>query len=319
MSTLSDSLSIILSYFCIILGSLMLVIGTIATLLGVIIFSRKTMRQNPGCIYFMTYYIINFIMLYVFLFPSIIIYLGINPSLYNISYCKIFLFLQIITTIISPYYLVLASIDRAFISSRKVSKRQLSTHRFAYWSIFIITLFFILLYFHLIIIINIYQIYPNYPLCYYPPGIYRVFIGIINLIIKGLLPSFLLIIFGLITFHNIHQRVIQPIRNAINIHRSKDRQLIIILLVEIFTYVPLAILSNLFTLYRQCTQYQSKSADLQAIEYFTINLFYLFYFIPISINFYIYLFVSKSFRKKTYEILFQFWRRDQLQVFPINN
>ncbi|UJR13148.1 hypothetical protein I4U23_000172 [Adineta vaga] len=226
--------------------------------------------------------------------------------------------------ICSPYYLVLASIDRALITSSTVSIRQRNSHRLAYWSLFGVTFFFILYYCHLIIIVSIYYIYQNYPLCYYTPGVYRIFSGINSLVIRGFLPSFLLILFGTITLKNVRRRRIQPVNvapNMNNIPRSKDRQLLIILLVEILGYVSLAIITNIFGLYRQSTQYQLKSAHLQAIEYFLFNILYLLSLVPISLNFYIYIYmiISKSFRQKTFEVLFQVFEHRPARAIIIRN
>ncbi|UJR34803.1 hypothetical protein I4U23_027584 [Adineta vaga] len=269
------------------------------------------MRQNAGCIYFIAYFIVNGLTLYLGLLTAILSSVKIDPSYYNVVYCKIFFYLRIVAGLITPYYLVLASIDRALVTSTKALTRQRSTHRLAYRSIFGVALFFIVFYFYLLIIGDIYWLTPNYRLCYLPPDSSRVISYVWTVLFDGLIPSFVLIITGTITIRNLHQSRVQPINSAPNVNnarRSKDRQLLIILLVEIIGYAPIAIIINSFGIYREVTQYQVKSNDLQAMQYFLSSFPLLIRFIPKSINFYIYLILSKSFRRKTFEILFHFWR-----------
>ncbi|UJR12132.1 hypothetical protein I4U23_016309 [Adineta vaga] len=277
------------------------------------------MRQNAGCIYYIAYYIVNGLTLYLGLFTAILSSVKIDPSSYNVVYCKISFYLRIVAGLITPYYLVLASIDRALITSARTSIRQRSTHQFAYRSIFGVTLFFILFYFYLIIV-NIYELLPNYRLCYLPPDSSRVISYIFTVLFDGFIPSVLLIVTGTITIRNLRQSRVQPLNAAPNVNnarRSKDRQLLIILLVEIIGYAPMAIIINSFGIYREATQYQVKSNDLQAIQYFLSSFPLIIRFIPKSINFYIYLILSKSFRQKAFEILFHFWRYRRGTLFAV--
>jgi hypothetical protein len=135
-----------------IVGNVLMLVGTVACILGIIVFSHRTMRQNVGCIYFISYFIVNELTLHLGLFTAILSFVNIDPSYYNVVYCKIFFYLRIVTGLITPYYLVLALIDRALVTSIEALTRQRSTHRLAYRSIFGVALFFIGLYFYLLII-----------------------------------------------------------------------------------------------------------------------------------------------------------------------
>ncbi|UJR19777.1 hypothetical protein I4U23_022911 [Adineta vaga] len=213
----------------------------------------------------------NLFLIYVGCFTILLPMITTDLSSSSIAYCKIQFFIRTTLYTMVPYYLVLASIDRALITSPKESVRKRSSHRLAYYSILGVTLFFLLFYFHHLIIVNVYELYPTLLICYYPPGVYRVFISIYDLIIHGTLPSFLLIIFGVIALRNVHGGRVRPVQaspNTNNIHRPKDRQLFLFLLFEIIGYVPSALLATAFNIYRQSTQYHFKSAALQGIELF---------------------------------------------------
>ncbi|CAF0961657.1 unnamed protein product [Adineta ricciae] len=295
-----------------IFGNVMMVVGTVATFLGIIVFSHKTMRQNAGCIYYIAYYLANGLTLYTSLFAAILSFFNIDPSYNNVAYCKISFYLRISLGLIATYILVLASIDRALITSSKASIRQRSTHRLAYCSIFGVTLFFLLFYFYLLIIANIYWLTPNYRLCYLPPDSSRVISYVATVLFDGIIPSFLLVVTGITTVRNLRKGRVQPIdaaSNGNNDRRSKDRHLFLILLIEIIGYAPLAIITNAYGIYREATQYQMKSNDSQAIEYFLSSFPVLLRAMPKCLNFYIYLILLKSFRRKTFKILPYFWRQ----------
>ena len=80
--------------------------------------------------------------------------------------------------------------------------------------------------------------------------------------------------------------------------RSRDRQLAVMLLVEIISYMPFNFVYHTFSLYRQITQSQIKGRYQQAVELFLVTTFYIFTFIPSALSFYLCLTVSKAFRHK---------------------
>ncbi|CAF1646906.1 unnamed protein product, partial [Adineta ricciae] len=138
----------------------------------------------------------------------------------------------------------------------------------------------------------------------------RVISYVATVLFDGIIPSFLLVVTGITTVRNLRNGRVQPIdaaSNANNNRRSKDRHLFLILLIEIIGYAPLAIITNAYGIYREATQYQMKSNDSQAIEYFLSSFPVLLRAVPKCLNFYIYLILLKSFRRKTFKILPYFW------------
>ncbi|CAF1416266.1 unnamed protein product [Adineta steineri] len=145
------------------------------------------------------------------------------------------------------------------------------------------------------------------PFCYLQPGDYRIFDAIANIVLE-LIPLIFLSIFGMGIWKNLGRIRVQPATNvlvATNTHRSKDQQLTITLLAETVNYMlwgtPICILS----MYREITQYETKSARQETIEEFLLAIFYYLTFIRPTTNFFIYLAVSKTFRKKAFQILFK--------------
>jgi hypothetical protein len=293
----------------IILSSILVGIGSVSAVLSCIVFAQKTMRQNPGSIYFIAYNLSSLLLLFVALFPLLLSNIvSYNLFSYNVPYCKLYFYGTIMVPMLSRYYLVLASVDRVLVTSSNALTRQRSTHRLAYWSIAGVTLIILLFSIHLLVRVNIYELYPAYYTCYYQPGSYRVFVTYSNLVLAGLVPWLLLSVFAILTLRNLHRIRIQPVNAvsaATNTRRSKDRQFAVILLVEIIIFFLFSAATFIFGIYLQITQYQTENSQQRAIEQFLQNLFYVLSFVPGATTFYVNLAVSKAFRQKTTEVLFK--------------
>jgi hypothetical protein len=309
----SLSYSIIQNQLYGIIGPILIAIGSVGAILSCCVFSQKTMRKNPGSVYFIAFNANNFLSLLFGLLPPILSYtINVDPSAYNVPYCKIRFYTAIVLAFLSPSYLVLASIDRTLVTSTKALTRQRSTCRLAYYSISGVTLFSFLFYIHIFVRVNIQEIYPGFVLCFYDAGNYRTFVTYSGLVLSGLLPPLLMIVFAVRTLKNlrrVHIRPMAPGMVVMNTQRSKDRQLAIMLLAEILVYILFCSMTPIILIYTQSTQYQTKNTRQQALEQFLQSLGYFLSFIPVSINFYINLAVSKTFRQKTIQIfskLYQF-------------
>ncbi len=274
--------------------------------LSCIIFARKTMRKNPGSIYFIAYNAANLFVMLLSLLPPVIAFITkFDLTVYSVPYCKIVFYLRLVLPVLSQYYLVLASIDRTLVTSSNALIRQRSNHRLAYWSIAAVTFIAVIFFVHLLVGVSIYQIYPGYYLCYYQAGNYRTFTAYSNLIIDGIAPWFLLSVFAVLTMKNLHRIHITPVlavSSPANPHRSKDRQLAIILLSEIVIYIIFSSATPVYGIYQQITQYERKSVVQQAIETFVLEVVFLLKFVNPSTSFYVNLVVSKTFRQKTSEL-----------------
>ena len=298
-------------YLYSILGSTLIIIGTIGSISSCIVFAQKAMRQNPASIYFIAYNIANLIRLWESLFLAIMTYHCIDPVTRNVPFCKIHFYIQFIFFMLTPYYLILSSIDRVLVTSSNQRTRERSTLRLAYRSIVAITLTFAVIFVQLFPFIDIYPIYSDVYICYMPPGNYRLFMSVSAFVLNGFLPSVLLGIFGMFTLKNLHRGHVQPVNaGAIisNARRKRERQLALMLLAEIVSYMPFNFAYHTLSLYRQTTQSQIKNRQQQAVELFCVTTFFIFTFIPSALSFYLYLAVSKAFRQKAKEVILKLCR-----------
>ncbi|CAF1234373.1 unnamed protein product [Rotaria sp. Silwood1] len=299
-------------------GPILMLIGTIGCMLNLIVFTQKALRKNPCSIYFIAYNVANFLYIYSSLLAlTLSVGYSIDVSIYNLIICRLRLYTVSLFNTLSPFYLILASVDRIFVTSSNALTRQRSTRRFAYLCILIGTLFWALFHSHALIASNIRQLAPNAFLCYFQQGIHLVFVSYYA-VIKETSTLLLMIICGLWSVKNI--RNIQHVRGVTNLSTSrtttegsshsassKDRQLIFMLLLDIIICASFSFAFAIFLMYQQITQNYTKSSDQIQIENIVRNLCLFSAGIPFCTSCYANLIVSKTFRYEAKKALS--WKR----------
>ncbi|UJR19584.1 hypothetical protein I4U23_022719 [Adineta vaga] len=289
-------------------GPFLIINATISCTINLFVFTKSTLRKNPCTICLIAANIANILFVY-FSFIPLVMQVGydIDPSSTNIVYCRFRFYTSYVFSSLGPTYMVLASIDRTLLTSRDAGIRKRSTYRLAITCIIVLALFWMIFHIHAFIFTEIIQFGPNILLCYFQPGNYTVFITYYSLLFNAIIPPLLMIMFGLWTLKNVgtvHNNV-HPTGSLINasttmgrqhIIGSKDHQLIKMLLVDIVIYIIFRIPLAVFLIYQQITQYQSKSSDQIAIDYFILNITYFLFMIVPAINCYTNLLISKTFR-----------------------
>ncbi|CAF3698655.1 unnamed protein product [Rotaria sp. Silwood1] len=303
---------------------ILMLFGTIGCILNLIIFTEKALRKNPCSIYFIAYNMANFLYIYSSLLAlTLSVGYSIDVSIYNLIVCRLRIYTVSLFNTLSPFYLILASVDRVFITSSNALIRQRSTCRFAYLCIIIGTLFWALFHSHALIASNIKQIAPSSFLCYFQQGIHLVFVSYYS-VIKETLALLLMIIFGLWSINNIrnlrHIRVVSNLSVSLtNAERSshstssKDRQLIFMLLMDIIICASFSFAFAIFLIYQQITQNYIKSREQIQIENIVRNLCLFCSGTPFCTSFYANLIVSKTFRNEVKKAFS--WK----QIFCINS
>lgn len=289
-------------------GPILIFISTLGCILNLMVFTRHNLRKNPCIMCFIALNIVHILYTYLSLVPAILqIGYNIDPSAYNLILCRCRYYFAFVLASLERFYLILASIDRALVTSTKFCIRKWSDTHFIGICISSLTLFWILFHIHALFYTNIYKYDENILICASNSGIYSIFIRFYSLIFNGILPPLLMIIFGLLTIKNIrrirridiHMNVLTNKIRMISFSRlfhKKDRQMIIMLLAELIIYICFSSISSIYLLYQQITEYELKSNEKQMIEHFFSTILLFIHFIPYSINFYINLFVSKNFR-----------------------
>ncbi|CAF1348300.1 unnamed protein product [Adineta ricciae] len=291
-------------------GMILFSFGIVGNLLNCIVFMKRTMRQNPSSIYFTAIAFINLLVLMTVLLPIVILY-ATNSSFttQTILRCKVGYYVATTFLMLSRYYLVLTAIDRALFTSSNALVRQRSTRRLAYRSIAGVTLFILLYHIYLLAIIGVVQLSPGYDICFTNSAFFTSYIFYSNLIIGFQIPLLISALLTIMTLKNIRRARIRPMNDisfVTDVRRGKDRQFIGMGLSEVVVYIIFNSPAPIRNVYREITGSRGESAEGQTFDLFLQNVFYIVVFIIPAMNFYIYLIVSKAYRRKVIHLLDEF-------------
>lgn len=291
------------------LSVILILFGIIGNLLNCLVFSHKKLRSNPCVIYFLFASIANLISIISGLPTRMMKDWKIYPDLTEtISIvCQIRLFILFTTRSIASWLLVSATIDRFLVSSTKIHLRQMSNIKQAiHWIICIC------------IISPIYwsetfycfdSNLENTPLkCYAKSTECRIFNDLSQALVTTIIPSLIMLIFGLNTITNIHRlHLINPvIINKNNLtplkNRKTDTNLTRMLFLQVILLTIFNIPQAIQKFYITNTFYQVKSSNQKSLERFLFNIGVLLTYIPHCLPFYIYTFTGRVFRRRLFQI-----------------
>ena len=300
-------------------GPVLIAIGSISCLLNLFILTKDALRKNPCTICLIAVNIINFSYFYLGLLPTTLaVGYNIDPSTTSLAFCRFRYYVGFILACWQSSCLILASFDRTLITSGNARIRKRSTSRSVKVSMIFLGTFWLLAESHALIFTDIVEFGYNYFVCFYRPGLYTTIMTYHSLIIMGFTPTLLMAIFALWTVKNIRSIRLRrrPVQHApittlgmITIQRplalrSKDRQLIQILLIDTLAYIICKFPSVIALLYIQVTSNYDKSADEQVIQQSIVQMSFFWYFIDNGIGFYKNILVAKTFRTELKRILF---------------
>ncbi len=148
-----------------------------------------------------------------------------------------------------------------------------------------------------------YQILLPQKICYAPPGDYRTFLNLWNLIIWSWLPTIGMIVFGSLTVQNVRQgkrRVIpQTIQNQKQQSRRKtDVQLIKMMLVQSFVFGSTTMSYSIVALYVASDAVSTDDALRKATDNYLSNVFGYIALTGPCMSFYLFTLSSQLFRRQ---------------------
>ncbi|CAF1539429.1 unnamed protein product [Adineta ricciae] len=291
----------------------LLILGTIGSLLGLMVFSRKTFRKNPCSMYMIAYYLGNLTYIHIIIIQAVLYYgYDIMISSQNIHSCRVSLYMSIVLTVLCSCYLILASVDRILITSRNAIIRQRSTRRLAFISIISLTLFWLICHIHVLIFSTILQSAPGYFVCYAQLGTYLSVLSY-YMTSNAVLSPLILACLGILAARNVSQIGKNQVHivasndgissNGISQRlRSKDHQLIRVVLTDVLLYFISSFPLSIMVLYQQISQYNIKTFEQTQIDSFIQYTCAVFGYIPYCMSFYINLLISKTFRNEVKSI-----------------
>ena len=296
-------------------GPILMVVGTVSCLLSFIAFNKKNLRKNPCSIYLVAYNTCNFLLIYTsILFTTLALAYNIDLSAYNENFCRCRFYMMLLFEVLSPCYVILASVDRVLITSRNATTRQRSTRRLAYICITILTIFWAVFHIHLLVLMSLIQAGPNSFICYFQPGTHAMLVNYYSVIIRGIVIPLLMIITGSWAMKNVRKlghvgavsiATVSEIPGSRNTRaeRSKDRQLLRIVVTDISIYVFFNLMLSITLMYQQFTSNESQSFVTTKMHLCLISIGFFISSVPCCIGCYVNALISKTFRQEIKNII----------------
>ncbi|CAF1405792.1 unnamed protein product [Rotaria sp. Silwood1] len=309
------------------------IIGIIGSILNIITFIQKQIRNNSCSFYFLSVSIVDFFIMNVFILMEIITTFNkpLSDQIYSTNiWCKFGNYIMFILPCLSSSYIVLASIDRYCISSLNQTIRKLSNIKISRIIVFIVLIIWLLFSLHIPIGYNrIRDPLTNITRCSVEigsPTTYIIIDGFFFSLYKGAITPFFLCIFGLLIYYNMKRsrsrilpqtnsrsnRItagqISSITPIIIVQNRRNSHMLTMLLVQVLLTIILNIpymIIYLFGFFNQIPK------DLFQLLMYIIFSFIArwFYYMNYSKTFYINTLTSKLFRKSlTQQILDLFHR-----------
>ncbi|CAF0782193.1 unnamed protein product [Adineta steineri] len=282
------------------------ILGNIGNIFSIFIFTKKSWKKNVCVFYFKVCLILNICYLNSTILGAITNF-GFNIYLQNSSVilCKLLYYTSFLLTTLPPSVLILASIDRLLISSQNIDTRLYSSKRLAYFSISTCTIFWIIFNCHVLIKIDIYEIYPSYFICSFPQS-YNDFVtyslGTINVLFCSLM--IILCIFAFKNVQNI-QSVHCRKRHEVRSMTKKDFQLLRCLFVQDIIFITFSMLVIIFYIFEAITKDKQWTLLQLTILNFVDRYVTFLFNISYSTNFFVFMIISKAFRHELKHIIYK--------------
>ena len=289
-----------------------LLLGTFGNIMNVLIFMRPSLRSNPCSFYFWISSINNLFYLYVGLLTRMLASgWSLDPTQKSNILCKLRIFFVYTSSSLIQWYMIVASIDRYFSSCTSTRIRQWSTVKVARKVTLLTTIIVMVVYFHLPVWFSVEPIDGSSSGCNIYNYEYQIFFSVFDIFVSSLFPPLLMIIFGLKTVSNFRQlrRMVMPTDQNDVRHarlRSKDRQMIVMLLIQVaatmIVNVPYTVL-NLYYYIHDNIKSGEANEVLDAILNLLSDIFLLLNYLAPVLGFYIYTLSGTVFRHEMKHIL----------------
>lgn len=162
----------------------------------------------------------------------------IDPTKNSLITCKLFTYINHVSAVLGPYFIVLASIDRYCASSLHHRIRKISDVKVSRWIILFTFLLIAAFYSNTAILIDV-QSTDTFGCRIRADSVYKQIYPIIQVFSFGFLAPCLMIIFGILTILNTKRIVVAPI--AVSSFRRTESQLVRMLLIQVITHILLVI------------------------------------------------------------------------------
>jgi hypothetical protein len=314
MDVTVNQINVATTVIVVIVSLINFVLGAIGLILNILVFTRPALRREPCSVYFFSSTCFNLFVVFVIV-PVRIVSDGFNMELgnYNIGICKTEFFAFYVIRTISCWLIVFACVDRYLHSSIRPRIRRMSSYKTAKMTIGITIVTITIMYSHMIVYCEITYMSDQFgnitPACYGQKGLYRTFIAFWYMVLYSLCPSFLMLLFGLLTLKNVRQRrQVGPWMPETNRRvRRTDVQLLRMLAAQVFVIVISTLPFCVYRLYASFTTSLTKSTLRRAQENLAFEIAATLSYFAHTSSFYLYTLTGAVFRKELFKIIGRYW------------
>jgi len=278
--------------------------GIIGNVLNVLLLSQKTLRTNPCSLYFLASSVANIIAIVSGLTTKMLT--GWVPDVSNTIdwLCQFRIFILFASKNVAAWLILLASIDRWFVSHINANRRKQSTIKNTRYGIILTIVFSIVIYSPVFYCYQANLI--NAPIkCYGKTEVCRLLNDLIYAILTIIVPIVFMLIYGVMTLINIQQvkirihianaskstNTVNSVASAVLTQASKkklDRRLFVMLIVQVILLTLFTLPQAIRKLYSSLTTQQTQTLLNLTINNFIFNLLLLLTYIANGMPFYIY-------------------------------
>jgi hypothetical protein len=241
-------------------GLFLVVGGIIGNGINILVFSTvRSYRKTPCTFYFLIASIHNFAYVVINLTSRVVSAgYGIDLTRTSVVWCKIREFCLFTLSLITLTCSCLATIDQFFATSQSANLRRLSNIK---WAHRIVLITIIVWFLHGIPVILFFDISPMTTTCVNTNAAYGIYILIYLLGVICAIPVGLMVMFGYLTYRNIHLT-----RGLAE--QQADRQLVRMVLIQVLLVVVSILPYGIYSAYSLVTSGMIKSTDQLQREYF---------------------------------------------------
>jgi hypothetical protein len=290
-----------------------IVIGILGNSINIVALTRPALYQHACSRYFLALASNNLFYSGVILIHRLLSSgYQINLSNYSVAACKIVTYISTISAFLSPYLIVLASIDRYSASSTSAQIRKFSNVRVTQWMIFITFAVFSLIFINILVLFNIQQ-ERGISCAVQNHSIYSQVYIIAQVFLFAVAPPSLMILFGVMAIQNSNRsRVIQVAASRYN---RTEHQLARMLFLQVSVHILLTLPSSVIYLMTNLPNTISTTSTFSFISTIFSLLFNFSYVTP----FFLYVLAGRIYRTELSKLAYTTFRiRYCNQITPTN-
>lgn len=290
-----------------------IVTGTLGNLLNIIVLTQVALKEYACSFYFLALSSNNlFYSSIIIPYRLISIAYYLNPALSSPALCKLIQYINDVCPSISPYFIVLASVDRFCASSTNARVRELSSTSTAKKATAAVVAGFMLFFLSTAVTADL-RATDRLGCRIRTDTIYSQVYVIVQVVLLTVIAPCLMLIFGLMTVHNTKRSRAIPVLGAR--HRRTERQLTHMLFFQVGTHIVLT--SPLTVTYMMILLPTAYQATQQFYAVYSIC--YIPFYAAYGTAFIVYVLSGRIYRKELIRLLsnvMRRWRGNRIE--PVN-